>query len=138
MYRQANDVPGQLVEWRNRRNACELFPCVRVRAAQAGEDGAAGASLSIAECGRFHVHAWGYPRGVGSREGGAGTRAGGDAVGGSVDNARKGAGNFDGSVLRAKNPRFVAAMPKRNSRSRPVSGSVRVQHCGWKTGRICQ
>ena len=28
-----NDVPGQLVKWRNRRNACELFPCVRVRAA---------------------------------------------------------------------------------------------------------
>ena len=71
-----------------------MFPCARARAAQAGEDGAAGASSSIAGCGRIHVHARGSPRDVGSREGGAGMRAGGDVVGGIVDDACKGAGNF--------------------------------------------
>ena len=89
-----NDVPGQLVKWRNRRNACELFTCARVRAAKAGEDGASGASSRIAGCGRFHIHAWGSPRDVGSHEGGAGMRAGGDVVGGSVDDARKRCGQL--------------------------------------------
>ena len=48
----------------------------------------------VAGCGRIHVHARGSPRDVGSREGGAGMRAGGDVVGGIVDDACKGAGNF--------------------------------------------
>ena len=100
--------------------SCSL--CARVRAAQVGEERAARASSSIAGCGRFHVHAWGSPRDAGSREGGARTRAGGDAIGGSVDDAREGAGNFDGSVLHAETLRSLL----------PCRGGTRVrgQCCG--------
>jgi hypothetical protein len=62
-----------------------------------------GVFLEVEGCGSHDVS---------SHEGGAGAVAGGDIGGGCINNACKSAGDFDGSVLHAKELRVVVAMPK--------------------------
>jgi hypothetical protein len=56
--------------------------------------------------------------------------------GGGVEEADKCVGNFDGDIFRVKEPGVVAAVTDEILVLDAGVGSVRVQRCGWKMGRM--